>query len=205
MNHKVLNVSELHRYAKELFDRSVVGGGDSSADTIISNLGEGIQILKNTWKGKDAGVQIQNVVSVYNGMVALRNELSVLAASTTKIAADYREIQNMNGVRGESLTTVSADSKTVMDDYSDTRDTVDITAEANNGRMKIESAKNGLERFEVEVRNSLTEIMNNWQAGSGRDKAVELFDGFQSQVGKYKTVLGEVSQSIATAIQNYSL
>ena len=205
MNHKVLNVSELHRYAKELFDRSVVGGGDSSADTIISNLGEGIQILKNTWKGKDAGVQIQNVVTVYNGMVALRNELAVLAASTTKIAADYREIQNMNGVRGESLTTVSADSKTVMDDYSDTRDTVDITAEANNGRMKIESAKNGLERFEVEVRNSLTEIMNNWQAGSGRDKAVELFDGFQSQVGKYKTVLGEVSQSIATAIQNYSL
>ena len=205
MNHKVLNVSELHRYAKELFDRSVVGGGDSSADTIISNLGEGIQILKNTWKGKDAGVQIQNVVTVYNGMVALRNELAVLAASTTKIAADYREIQNMNGVRGESLTTVSADSKTVMDDYSDTRDTVDITAEANNGRMKIESAKNGLERFEVEVRNSLTEIMNNWQAGSGRDKAVELFDGFQSQVGKYKTVLGEVSQSIATAIQNYLL
>ena len=111
----------------------------------------------------------------------------------------------MNGVRGESLVTVSADSKTVLDDYSDTRDTVDITAEANNGRMKIESAKNGLERFEVEVRNSLTEIMNNWQAGSGRDKAVELFDGFQSQVGKYKTVLGEVSQSIATAIQNYSL
>lgn len=205
MDHKVLNVSELHRYAKELFDRSVVGGGDSSADTIISNLGEGIQILKNTWKGKDAGVQIQNVVTVYNGMVALRNELAVLAASTTKIAADYREIQNMNGVRGESLVTVSADSKTIMDDYSDTRDTVDITAEANNGRMKIESAKNGLERFEVEVRNSLTEIMNNWQAGSGRDKAVELFDGFQSQVGKYKTVLGEVSQSITTAIQNYSL
>lgn len=205
MNHKVLNVSELHRYAKELFDRSVVGSGDSSADMIISNLDEGIQILKNTWKGKDAGVQIQNVVSVYNGMVALRNELSILAASTTKIAADYREIQNMNGVRGESLTTVSADSKTTMDDYSDTRDTVDITAEANNGRMKIEAAKNGLERFEVEVRNSLTEIMNNWQAGSGRDKAVELFDGFQSQVGKYKTVLGEVSQSITTAIQNYSL
>ena len=205
MNHKVLNVSELHRYAKELFDRSVVGSGDSSADMIISNLDEGIQILKNTWKGKDAGVQIQNVVSVYNGMVALRNELSILAASTTKIAADYREIQNMNGVRGESLTTVSADSKTTMDDYSDTRDTVDITAEANNGRMKIEAAKNGLERFEVEVRNSLTEIMNNWQAGSGRDKAVELFDGFQSQVGKYKTVLGEVSQSITTAVQNYSL
>lgn len=205
MNHKVLNVSELHRYAKELFDRSVVGSGDSSADMIISNLDEGIQILKNTWKGKDAGVQIQNVVSVYNGMVALRNELSILAASTTKIAADYREIQNMNGVRGESLTTVSADSKTTMDDYSDTRDTVDITAEANNGKMKIEAAKNGLERFEVEVRNSLTEIMNNWQAGSGRDKAVELFDGFQSQVGKYKTVLGEVSQSITTAIQNYSL
>ena len=142
MNHKVLNVSELHRYAKELFDRSVVGSGDSSADMIISNLDEGIQILKNTWKGKDAGVQIQNVVSVYNGMVALRNELSILAASTTKIAADYREIQNMNGVRGESLTTVSADSKTTMDDYSDTRDTVDITAEANNGRMKIEAAKN---------------------------------------------------------------
>jgi len=205
MNHKVLNVGDLHRDAKELFDRSVVGGSDSSADMIISNLAEGIQVLKNTWEGKDAGVQIQNVVRVYNGMVAIRNELGMLAGDTTKIAANYREIQNANGVRGESLSVVTADTKTVMGDYSDTRDTINITSEANQGKMKIEAAKNGLERFETEVKTSLGKIMDNWQAGSGRDKARELFDTFQGQIGKYKAVLSEVAQSIATALQNYSL
>jgi len=172
---------------------------------ITSNLAEGIQVLKNTWEGKDAGVQIQNVVRVYNGMVAIRNELGMLAGDTTKIASNYRDIQNSNGVRGEALSVVTCDTKTVMGDYSDTRDTINITSEANQGKMKIEAAKNGLERFETEVKTSLGKIMDNWQAGSGRDKARELFDTFQGQIGKYKAVLSEVAQSIATALQNYSL
>lgn len=204
MNHKVLNVSELYRSAKALYDKSVVGGNDSSADTILNNLSSAIQILKNSWEGKDAGVQINNVVRVYNGMVALRNQLISLSSDTTKIAANYRNIQNVNGAKGEELPVLRGDTRSTMGEYSDTRDTISITSEANNGKSKIDMAKNGLDMFENEVRKNLGDIMQNWRAGSGRDKANELFENFRAEVMRYKSILADVSQSISTAIQNYT-
>lgn len=204
MNHKVLNVSELHKDAKEMFETSVVGSDESSADMILSNLQEGIQILKNTWEGRDAGVQIQNAVRVYNGMVTLRNELGLLAQTTTEIAANYREIQNINGGGADSLTVVKTGEKTFLEDYVDIRDTVNITEEANNGKAKLVSAQNGLEVFQIDANTSLSKIMDNWLAGTGRDKARELFDNFQSDVTKYKEVLSKVVESVATALENYN-
>ena len=204
MNHKVLNVSELHKDAKEMFETSVVGSDESSADMILSNLQEGIQILKNTWEGRDAGVQIQNAIRVYNGMVTLRNELGLLAQTTTEIAANYREIQNINGGGADSLTVVKTDEKTFLEDYVDIRDTVNITEEANNGKAKLVSAQNGLEVFQIDANTSLSKIMDNWLAGTGRDKARELFDNFQSDVTKYKEVLSKVVESVATALENYN-
>ena len=204
MNHKVLNVSELHKDAKEMFEASVVGSDESSADMILSNLQEGIQILKNTWEGRDAGVQIQNAVRVYNGMVTLRNELGLLAQTTTEIAANYREIQNINGGGADSLTVVKTGEKTFLEDYVDIRDTVNITEEANNGKAKLVSAQNGLEVFQIDANTSLSKIMDNWLAGTGRDKARELFDNFQSDVTKYKEVLSKVVESVATALENYN-
>ena len=62
MNHEVNSVQVLHDDAYALYNNVVIGAGEYSADTIIGNLGSGIEILKNFWKGKDAGVQIENVV-----------------------------------------------------------------------------------------------------------------------------------------------
>lgn len=204
MNHKVLNVGQLHADAKELFETSVVGAEDSSADMILANLQEAIQILKSTWEGRDAGVQIENIVKVYNGMVALRNELGLLAQTTTKIAADYREIQNVNGGGAEDLIVVKTDEKTFIEDYVDTRDTVNITEEAFNGKEKLEDAQTGLEGFQVDANTSLSKIMDNWLSGSNRDKAKELFDNFQGNVTKYKEVLTDVVDSLTTALGNYN-
>ena len=93
MNHKVNSVQSLYDDSVSLYN-GVVNG---TAVNLINDLNQGIENLKNTWQGKDAGVQIQNVVNVHNSLVGIRNALGQIAVDCSKIASNYREIQNANG------------------------------------------------------------------------------------------------------------
>ncbi len=203
MNHKVNNVQNLHESAVALYNNVVVNG-DASADTILNNLNQGIENLKNNWKGKDAGLRIEEVIKVHNAMISVRNALASLAVDSSKVAANYREIQNANGAGLEDLTTLSFETKTNLGDYSDTADTVDINPAAEQGKKLIDNANNSIDTFAGNVRVKYDEIMQNWTAGTGRDAAQNAFDSFISNVNQYKQVLSDVSANITKALQNYT-
>ena len=114
MAHKVASVQTLYEDSCTLFNDIVEGSGDYSARTIIEDLKAGSNNLKENWEGKDAGVQINNVIGVYNAMVGVRNALAVLATESSKVAANYREIQNSNGAGLEQFTAMNADTETIM-------------------------------------------------------------------------------------------
>lgn len=203
MNHKVESVQGLHDDAFALYNNAVRGTADYSADTLINNLNEGINTLKSCWKGKDAGVQIQNVITVYNALVNIRNVLGKLAADSSKIASNYREIQNANGAGLSALSTITSEDKTILPDYVDTADKVDITPEAEKGKSKIDAANDNIANFIREVSKYFNNIMNNWTVGTGRDEAKTAFETFNSQSTQYKETLSSVSSNITTALQNY--
>ncbi len=203
MNHKVNSVQNLYDDAVGLFNNVVTGGSNTSADTIISNIMAGIDNLKGCWEGKDAGVQIQNLVVVHNGMVEIRNALGSLAVDSSKIASNYRNIQNANGAGLEELGVLNLEERAKTGDYSDTRDTVSITEEANQGKAKIDAANDAMDGFIGDVKKYYGQIMDNWTAGTGREKAQEAFDNFLNNSAKYKEILNNVSGSISQAIKNY--
>ncbi|MBQ2872656.1 MAG: hypothetical protein IJE89_01490 [Bacilli bacterium] len=205
MNHKVNNVQQLHSDASSLMNNVVLGSGDASADTILANLNAGIENLKANWKGKDAGVQILSLIRVHNAMVSVRNALAQLAADSSKVAANYREIQNANGAGLEILGVLTFEAKSNLADYSDTADTVDINSQANTGKQNIDAANNNIDAFIGNVKSSYSAIKENWTVGTGRDSAEEAFSSFISNVAQYKQVLAETSSNIATALQNYTM
>ena len=199
-SHIITGVSKLHEDSKALYQNVVLG----KADNIIKNLGDGLTTLEKNWEGKDAGTQIQNVVGVYNAMVAVRNVLGDFAMDSTKIAKGYREIQNANRAGLEDLDVINNDHKEKMADYSDTRDTVNITPEADNGRQKIEMAANDIDVFVNEAKKYLDIIMENWKSGPGREKAQEAFNEFFAKSKDYKQILKDTSESVKTSIRNYN-
>lgn len=202
MNHKVNNVQELYNDAKKLYDEVV----HDKADGIINNLNQAINTLKNSWSGKDAGVQINNVVEVYNAMTKIRNALALLAKDSTAIASNYREIQNANRANLENLAPLTIEGEIVaMEPYEDLRDTIQITAEAMTGKNLLDNVNASYEEFKSAVTREYEAIMGNWQAGMGRDKAESAFGEFMANADKYKTVLEDVSKSITDALKNYSL
>lgn len=205
MNHSVTNVQNLYDDARRLYDAYVVGS-DASADKVLYNLGEAIENLKEYWKGVDAGVQINSLVSVYNSMVSVRNVLAELAVESTKIASYYREIQRSNsGNKLEALSELSFESKGTMGEYTDNADTISIVPEAAQGRVLVNDSKNVLESFKNGVEGLLEDILDNWTAGAGRDNAVSTFGQFKTDVASYQEILSKVSTSITTALENYQI
>ena len=203
MNHKVNNVQGLYSSATDLYNTIVVGG-DASADSILTDLHNGIENLKANWKGIDAGKKIEEVITVHNEMVAVRNALAQLSHDSSVVAVQYRDIQNANGAGLEYLSAIEIEPATIMEDYTDTADTVDIVPAAETGKNLIDSANTDLDTFINNVTYKYNEIMDNWVAGTGRDSAQETFDEFVNNVKKYKNILTETSEHITTALKNYT-
>ena len=203
MNHNVKNVQNLHDDAMYLYNNLVIGG-ENSADYILNNLSQAIDNLKNNWKGKDAGYRIQEVINVHNSLVTLRNSLAQLAADSSKVAANYREIQIANGAGLDQLGIITFDAKSILNNHTDNADTIDINQQAEFARNLIDGANNALDVFKTDTKFRYQYIMENWTAGTGRDAAQGAFDIFLANVNKYKETLNDVSNNKTKALQNYS-
>ncbi len=200
MNHKVIDVQQLYDDTVSLYDNVVC----NKADTIIDSLGKAINTLKNTWEGADAGVQINNVVDVYNSMAKIRNALAGLARDASFVASKYREIQNANRAGLQDLSAISVTGeKSPLEPYSDSRDTINITADALGAKTLLDTVNAMYDEFKTEVARHYDEIMNNWQQGTGRQNADSAFSEFMESSAKYKEILENVSNSIAEALRNY--
>lgn len=203
MDHNVSNVQSLYETAHDLYS-NVVLNGDNSADSILYNLNQGIENLKNNWKGVDAGIRIQEVIRVHNAMIAIRNALAKLAVDSSKVASNYRDIQIANGAGKETLAVLSCEPKTVLGDYSDTADTIYINPSAEAGKKLIDTANTSIETFVGNVKVKYDDIMQNWTAGTGRDAANEAFESFIANANTYRQTLSEVSENITKALRNYT-
>lgn len=196
------DVQGLHDLSKDLYQKVVLG----KADFIINDLKRSIDTLKQSWEGKDAGVQINNVIEVYNAMIKIRNALAELSKDSSLVALKYRGIQNANRANLEELAPVTIDGEKMrMENYDDQRDTINITNEALAGKEVLDNANTQFEEFINEVDRYYDLIMNNWKSGDGRQKAIAAFDDFKGESSKYKTTLSEVSQSITDSLKNYNM
>lgn len=205
MNHRINNVTDLFDDSKRLYEELIVSSSDSSADGILGHLKEAVEALKTSWEGKDAGKQINNIITVYNSIVEVRNKLSRLAANCSEIASGYREIQNNNGGSLPALQRIDVAELNTMSEYSDLRDTINITEGANKGKELIDTANSGFDSFLDESRKIFNKIMDNWAVGPGKQEAEDSFEQFLSVSNRYKEILSNASLEITNALKSYNL
>jgi uncharacterized protein YukE len=206
MGHKVASVQSLYDDSVALYNNVVEGDNDFSANRVIRDLEDGIANLKENWKGKDAGAQINNIIGVLNAMVTVRNALGTLSKESSKVAANYRDIQNSNGAGLESFAVLNSEDKVGMEAYSDDRDVIDIRPEVSGGLSKIQAAQSELETFIAETKKACDRIMENWTDGdTNREQAKSAIEAFYNNADTYKETLAQAAKSADTAVQNYRM
>lgn len=202
-DNKVNGVEELHNSTEDLYNNVVVKG-ENSAEGMIDELNNGIKVLKNTWHGIDAGENIQAVVKIHNQLVKVRNALAKLATESSKVASDYRNIQIANGARLDAFDVLTSTDKIELEDYSDTKDTIDIVPEAEQGKNSIQAVASAMDVFVANVKTKYDEIMNNWIEGPGRDVAKSAFEEFLNDADANKKTLNDVADRVDQSIKNYA-
>lgn len=201
MVHEVNDVELLYQQSKNLYDVIV----REQADNIINKLKNAKEILQENWKGIDAGIQINDIVNVHNKLVEIRNTLANLAKDSSIVASNYREIQKIANVGLESLAAIQINDLSTLPEYVDNRDTIDIETDVLKGKQELDVAISNYDDFKNNVIKRYNEIMDNWQAGTGRDNANMAFHDFIDSAKEYKDTLANVSTSIANAIKNYQI
>ena len=91
-----------------------------------------------------------------------------------------------------------------LEDYTDNKDTIDISPEAEQGKNNIEAVVNSMDTFITNVNTKYNEIMDNWTQGTGRNNADQAFTEFLNKAAEYKKTLTGVSDTIANALKNYT-
>lgn len=203
LNHKVDRVQDLYNSSEELYNNVVIKG-DCSVENMLEDLGNAITNLKTYWHGADAGLNIQKVITIYNSLVEVRNALASLACDSSGVAELYRNIQIANGVNMPEIQRLHYSDKGKLEDYTDNKDTIDISPEAEQGKNNIEAVVNSMDTFITNVNTKYNEIMDNWTQGTGRNNADQAFTEFLNKAAEYKKTLTGVSDTIANALKNYT-
>ena len=202
LDHEVKVVGDLHTYSEKLYTDAVV----SKADSIIANLGSAIKNLKENWKGADAGVNIRDVIDIYNEIVEVRNLLANLAKDSNIIAVGYREIQDGNRAHLGSLSPINIVTKNRDNDpFSDTSDTIYITPGAAAGKDLLGKAAADIQAFVNSARMYKNGVLDNWVKGPGRNQADTAFDDFEKNSKAKQAKLEEVAQIVGKAVDSYSI
>lgn len=203
LNHKVENVEQLLNDSQHLLNETT-NGASGSAYSIIKNLSDAIDILSGCWKGLDAGVQINNIVNVYNNMVTFRNSMSDLSSYSYSIGIMYRQIQSSNGASVEVPSPLQDSiSLTTKNPYEDKNDTIDITDKAVEARTELENAKSAFQDLTMTFNQDKSAILNNWTSGDRHDEFEETFGDFASKFQNYETLIADVVDKITSALANY--
>ena len=199
MDQSIENLDSLYDNTVNIYS-NILG---QTGEHILENINGAINDLKTNWHGRDAGVQIQGLTTVYNEFIDIYNNLELISVGMSKICRNYRNIQVAFKTQKEEKNILTYNKKTHMLDYTDTDDRIDINEEVKNSVSKLESAISSYDSFMKQNKMMYDNIINNWTTGYGRDKLLDLYDSFFSKEEVYKEGLNIVTNSIKTALDNY--
>ena len=196
-----INVNDLDLGYTQCEELNTLSSTDG--EKLISDLGTDITNLKANWKGSDAAVHINNLIKVYEAMVAIVTDAKATTAQAGAAISAIQNVRRANGGSGnvgaalpanapESMaiqapeeTTEYYCSPSAKTDYSQL---VDICTNFVNFRNKFQDQKDAL--------------LANWTAGANRENAVKTFDEFTNNTETYNKYLTSARDNLEIAVNN---
>lgn len=177
----------------------------NSGTELINDLGTNINNLKVHWKGTDATEHVNNLIKVYEALIALVTDAKAITDFAGGRIRAIQEVRRANGGSGNvggtldgtapnasSLPAVELTNEYFCDPSSKSDyDLLDkICTDYSNFINKFSSQKDAL--------------MSNWTAGANRENAVKVFDEFSNNSSKYNQLLSNAKENLRIAVSNIS-
>lgn len=175
----------------------------TSGENLIKNLESDINNLKVHWVGMDATIHINNLIKVYNALIDLIAQAKESSAEAGNSVIGVQGVIHSNGGKvnvGDVLPSNRPDAATIatLDDtdefYCDQGSKDDYTL--------LVQICTDFDTFRNQFASEKDELMTNWISGAGKEKAVEVFNNFESNSDIYKSYLINARDNLEIAVNN---
>ncbi len=175
----------------------------NSGEKLLDNLSSNITGLKAHWIGSDATNHINNLITVYEALVALLTDAKAITSDVGNKMIAIQTVRNANGGGGQvgtELPSTAPESQTI-ERCSDTAEYyVDPAAKADYQLLQEECSE--FATFVSEFRDMKDDLLRNWTAGVNREQAVTNFGQFESNSDTYNKYLTDARDNLEIAISN---
>lgn len=177
----------------------------TSGENIISNLGTDITNLKAHWVGNDATEHINNLIKVYNALVAVVTDAKSVTSDAGNAIIAIQEVRRSNGGSGpvgEPLSKEAPNSISIPNNEATTEYRCEPAARSDYTQL-VQICSDFMS-FKNNFQTQKDELLSNWTAGANRENAVKCFDDFMSNTETYNKYLTEARDNLEIAVNNLS-
>lgn len=177
----------------------------TSGENIINSLGNDINSLKAHWVGSDATLHINNLIKVYNALVAIVTDAKGVTASAGNAIIAIQEVRRSNGGSGNvgsMLPSNAPESMTLQPNEETTEYRCDPSAKSDY--TQLVQICSDFVNFRNQFQSQKDALLSNWTAGANREQAVKNFDEFASNTETYNKYLTEARDNLEIAVSNLS-
>ena len=200
MNINVTDLDSAYTKCESLNTLSKTDGGK-----LLTNLETDITNLKNHWKGSDAKEHINNLIKVYNGLVAIITDAKAITSRAGGSIISIHTARRSNGGSGNvgaDLDGQAPQSSSIAEVQETNEYFCDPAAKTDYSLL--EQICTDFDTFKTSFKTTKEELMSMWLAGADRETAVTKFSEFDENTTVYKTLLDSAKSDLNTAVSNLS-
>ena len=199
MNFQAKDLDACYEVLKNLFLLS-----KNEGDKVESGLKSIITNLQQHWKGNDATIHINNLMDVCKKMNDILNSVKSVSHNVSIPIVKAQTIRNSNGGSGDvgELIPLAEEAPLVFN-------TLDSTAEyfvdpigAPADYDELCEVTDTFAIFCNKFNEYKDALFDNWVSGSDRERAVNDFEEFETNVTTYTSKLNNAKNNLETAITN---
>lgn len=198
MNIQVTNLDQGYTQCEEL--NTLVS---TTGTKLLGDLGTDITNLKAHWKGNDATVHINNLITVYEGLVSTITSAKQITAAAGSQMIAIQQVRQANGGSGSIGSELSA-SAPESNTYTRNEETLEYYCDpaARGDLSLLEEICNTFNTFKSQFVSDKDALMSNWTAGANHEEAVSCFNNFIENADTFYSYLTNAKENLSTAVSN---
>lgn len=177
----------------------------NSGTELINDLGTNINNLKVHWKGSDATEHINNLIKVYDALIALVTDAKAITDFAGGRIRDIQEVRRANGGSGNvggPLDGKAPDASKISP--IDTTNEYFCDPSSKSDYDLLDKICTDYSNFINKFSSQKDDLMSNWTAGANRENAVKVFDEFSTNSSNYNDLLSSAKENLRIAVSNIS-
>jgi len=177
----------------------------TKGESLLNDLSRNINNLKIHWIGSDASAHINNLIKVYESLIALLTDAKAVSADAASKIIAIQEVRNSNGgggMVGSMLPNTAPNAPTIG--YAESTTEYYVDPAANSDYKMLQNICSEYISFRDQFRSVKDELMHNWTAGANREQAEANFNEFESNSDAYNKYLTDARDNLGIAVSNIS-